>query len=548
MAIDLEKREFKRFKHMMPVKLAGKTSQEYYQVQMVDCSEGGMCFESPIAFQPREFVHIRAAKNAHEMPLPEPLKDFNAVVKFCIQTAEVDPGLYRVGVQFLQPVEVLHEFKRPDKTDGLRRGAEEFLDKRPQAIQKVPPEDIHRLVHELHVHQIELEMQNDELRRAQLEIEASCNRYSFLYHFAPIAYFAFNPHGQILEVNLSGAGLLGIERTQLINTHFSLYVAMEHQEVFRLHRRETFRTGSRRECELKLIQRNGDQIFARMESTAVADADGEISLILTAMVDITDRLRMEKALQEARDDLEILVEARTAELAQINLFLKQEIAERRRLSYRFLNVQEEERRRIAMELHDELGQDLSVIKLQFDSLKRHLGKGQNALQNPIDSISAVLGKTIEKVRRISHELIPSVLVDFGLAAALRWQIQLLMDHSNIAISSNIKLATDLIPTEQQIIIYRIFQEIFNNIRKHAQATQVSIDIRSEESKVFFRVEDNGAGFDIEKIKSHPVAERGLGLAAVEERVKMLDGGLEIFSRPGAGTRCTFEIPVARPPQ
>ncbi len=441
-----------------------------------------------------------------------------------------------------------HQSHKAQRKGGeLRRRAEAYLDAHVDSIQKLPSEDINSLIQELHVHQIELEMQNDELRRAQLEIETSRNRYSYLYDFAPIAYFTFNLYGQILEVNLTGAKLLGIERTRLINTHFPLYVAREHQEVFRLHRLETIRTGARQECEIKLNQGNGVQVYTRLESAAVADADGKISQILTTLTDITDRWRFEKALQKAHDELETLVEVRTAELAKSNMSLRREIAERRRLSYRFLNAQENERRRIALELHDELGQDLSVLKLQFEALKRQLLQSKIVLQDPIETISTVLGQTIDNVRRISHELIPSVLVDLGLAPALRWLIQLLAAHSKIEISSNIRISAGLFPTEQQIVIYRIFQEIFNNIRKHSRATQVSIDVRREENKVFFKVKDNGTGFDLERIKSISATEKGLGLEAVEERVKMLDGKFEIFSSMGNGTRIAFEIPIASPP-
>jgi len=256
---------------------------------------------------------------------------------------------------------------------------------------------------------------------------------------------------------------------------------------------------------------------------------------------------IEKALQKAHGELEKRVAERTAELAKSTVSLKREIAERRRLSHRFLNAQEDERRRIALELHDELGQDLSVLKLQFDFIKRQLSESQFALNDRIESISTTLSQTIEKVRGISRELIPSVLIDLGLAPALRWLIRTLAEHSNIEVSSNIPGLEDLFSTEQQIALYRIFQEIFTNIRKHAQATLVSIDIGSEDSKVFFRVEDNGIGFDMQRIESISAAERGLGLAAMEERVKMLDGNVEIFSRVGTGTRVAFEIPISSPP-
>ena len=148
------------------------------------------------------------------------------------------------------------------------------------------------------------------------------------------------------------------------------------------------------------------------------------------------RMRIKKALQTAHDNLEKRVAERTAELAKANVSLRREIAERRRLSYRFLNAQEDERKRIAVEIHDEVGQDLSVLKLDFDSLKKQMPESQIALKEQIESISADLSKTIEKVRGISHALIPSVLVNLGLSSALRSLIQSLVEHAHIKISSN----------------------------------------------------------------------------------------------------------------
>jgi PAS domain S-box-containing protein len=265
--------------------------------------------------------------------------------------------------------------------------------------------------------------------------------------------------------------------------------------------------------------------------------------VALTFIDITERVLIEKALQKAHDKLEKQVEKRTAELAKSNASLSREITERRRLSYRFLNAQEEERRRIALTLHDDLGQDLSVLKLQVDSLERQLSECQSVTKNHIASASALLNNTIEKVRGICHELIPPVLVDLGLTPALRWLIQSSAEYSNFTISSDILISEDLFSTEQQIVIYRIFQEIFNNIRKYAQATHVSISIGRDSSRVLFSVSDNGIGFDTEQIKSISPAERGLGLAAMEERAKMLNGNLEITSRAGKGTKITFEIPI-----
>jgi PAS domain S-box-containing protein len=667
-----EKRVHKRFVHAAPIRYGLQRRENYLAGEMRNYSDGGLYFRAASALRPGDLISILFEKRASQVRLFEISDGYNAEVCFCNKIDATDAPIYGVGVRFLQKISSSKTSTAQAEGGELRRRAEAYLGAQIGSIQKLPSGDINDLIHELHIHQTELEMQNDELRQAQLEIESSRNRYSYLYDFAPIAYFTFDARGQILEVNLTGAGLLGIERTRLIKSHFSLYVAKEHQEAFRLHRRETFRTGSRQECEIKLNKSSSGPIYARLESRAVAAADGKVNRMLTALMDITDRKaaeealrasetkfrmlfremvsgcalqevisdqmgkpcdfrvldvnpalerltgldknqiirrrvlevlpetepywieklgevaltgkpvyfenyhrqldkyfavsafkttldqvavtftdvtdrkRFEDALQNANDELERLVHERTAELAKSNTALKQAIAERRRLAYRFLNAQEDERRRIALELHDELGQDLSVLKLQVDSLKRQLAQSKITLKDPVESISAVLGETIEKVRRISHELIPSVLVDLGLVPALRWLIQLVAAHSKIEISSNIHLPADLFSTEQQIVIYRIFQEIFTNLRKYAQATHVSVNVRSDGRKVFFAVEDNGVGFDMEEIISKPAGERGLGLAAMEERVEMLDGKFEISSRKGKGTRIAFTIPIAGP--
>jgi PAS domain S-box-containing protein len=562
--------------------------------------------------------------------------------------------------------------KKQSYKNELRRRAEEFINKNPSAMRKVPPGDVKKLIEDLQIHQVELEMQNEELRRAQLELEAARDKYADLYDFAPIGYLAFDETARIQEVNLTGAGLLGSPKSKLLNLKFPAFISPESQDDFYFHMQGLWQTDTQQTCELKLQKKDRTAFYAKLDSMTVKDKTNNLRQIRTALtditekrrarelvreseekfrlifnqmvsgsaltevifnksgkpcnyrylevnpafeqitgkkrsqvigktllevfpeterywlqgfakvaltgipiqienyhrglekyffvsgfrphtdqvaltfIDITERVLIENALQKAHDKLEKRVEKRTAELAKSNASLNREIAERRRLSYRFLNAQEDERRRIALELHDDLGQDLSVLKLQIDSLKRSLSESRASLQEPIAKISALLGNTIEKVRRICHELIPPVLVDLGLTPALRWLIQSSAEYSNFELSLDMLFTDDLFPTEHQIAIYRIFQEIFNNIRKYAQATQVSIRIGREDSRVLFSVADNGIGFDMKRIKSLSSAERGLGLAAMEERVKMMDGNLKILSRVGRGTTIGFEIPITCP--
>src|SRR5574341_596721 len=127
------------------------------------------------------------------------------------------------------------------------------------------------------MHQIELEMQNEELRRMQSELEDSRNRYSDLYDFAPIGYFTFNENGNIIEANLTGTDILGIERSFLIKKPFSRYIDFSSKDAFYLHLRKVFRTNTRQTCEIKLAGKNGNQLDARLESLAVQDSEGNPS-------------------------------------------------------------------------------------------------------------------------------------------------------------------------------------------------------------------------------------------------------------------------------
>jgi len=425
----------------------------------------------------------------------------------------------------------------------LRQRAAEFINKNPSAIKEIPPGDVKKLIEDLQIHQVELEMQNEELRRAQLELEAARDKYADLYDFAPIGYLALDETARIQDINLTGADLLGSPKSKLRNMKFSAFISPESQDDFYFHMQGLLQTETQQTCELKLQKKDRTPFYAKLDSIAVNDKTHNLKQIRTALTDVTERLLIKKALQKAHDNLEKRVKKRTAELAKSNVSLNREIAERRRLSYRLLNTQEEERRRIALELHDDLGQDLSVLKLQVDSLVKQLSESQAAAKDHVAGISALLSNTVEKIRRICHELIPPVLVDLGLAPALQWLIQSSAEYSNLEISSDIHISAKLFSTEQQTAIYRIFQEIFNNIRKYAQATRVSISIGRDSGRVLFEVSDNGIGFDMQRTRSLSSAERGLGLAGMEERVKMLDGKFKIVSRVGEGTKIGFEIPI-----
>jgi PAS domain S-box-containing protein len=187
-----------------------------------------------------------------------------------------------------------------------------------------------RLLHELQVHQIELEMQNAELLRAQEELELSRNKHLELYDLAPVGYFCLDKSGQILEVNLQGARLLGLERQLLVNRSLADFMADAAQrETFANHLRMVTHQRVMLKCEISLKRPDGTAIYGRFQSVAVT-AGNQAGMILSSLFDNTARRRLEVDLQETHDRLESTVRQRTEELTKANALLLQEIAERKR--------------------------------------------------------------------------------------------------------------------------------------------------------------------------------------------------------------------------
>jgi len=215
----------------------------------------------------------------------------------------------------------------------------------------------------------------------------------------------------------------------------------------------------------------------------------------------------------------------------------------RYLSSQIIAAQEIERKRISRELHDELGQALSLIKLRLVYIKKNLRNGQIVIKQECEDTLQFIDQVIENVRRLSRDLSPTVLDDLGLTAAIRWLINNLKDsNKKINVMSNVNNIDHFFSQEAQINIYRIIQEALTNIGEHSQAKNVSINIKKQGKTIFFSIVDNGKGFDVKQAMTKISIERGLGLASMEERVQMLGGDFNLCSKEGKGTRLRFNIP------
>jgi PAS domain S-box-containing protein len=225
----------------------------------------------------------------------------------------------------------------------------------------------------------------------------------------------------------------------------------------------------------------------------------------------------------------------------------QESEERLRLlAAQLIKAQEAERRRMAIELHDDLGQSLMVLKMQVREIAKLLPADLQPTKELSIQVLDYIDGVVENVRRLSRDLRPSILEDLGLPLALKQLLENFHKYHEIEFSLDLEDIQGLLMPEQEILIYRIFQESLTNIAKHAQASQVKVAIRKGDESIYFSVEDNGRGFDLEEFRAGGLSRQGLGLASMEERVRMLDGVLKIWSQARQGTRITFHVPLQQP--
>jgi PAS domain S-box-containing protein len=200
--------------------------------------------------------------------------------------------------------------KKPGKTrkpTGLRRKAEELLCATNHDVAAMPVKDMQQLVHELQIHQIELEMQNDELRRTQLELQAARDRYVDLYDFSPAGHFTLNTHGKIVEANLRAGTMLGINRKELIGQPLARFIASDDQDIFHRHCQDVVKTGTRQACEVRLRDGTAGVCCVYFESLALHDETGHITHWRTALLDVSARRLAEEKMSAQRAQLDAII-------------------------------------------------------------------------------------------------------------------------------------------------------------------------------------------------------------------------------------------------
>jgi signal transduction histidine kinase len=248
-------------------------------------------------------------------------------------------------------------------------------------------------------------------------------------------------------------------------------------------------------------------------------------------------------IEQANDELEWRVAERTRQLAEANLRLEDREKLRQKLLRQVIAAQEDERKRVARELHDDTSQALAALGIEIDlALQACDGTGAEVGRR-LYGVRRLVDRMHQELHRLIVNLRPSVLDDLGLAAAIRWLAEHHLTHAGITVRCEIAGLDDRLPPEIETATFRVVQEALVNIARHSQAESVLIQATATGDAVEIDIEDDGVGFDAAALTWSPDSLRGAGLLGMRERVDILGGSLEVDSTPGSGTRIVVRIPA-----
>lgn len=323
----------------------------------------------------------------------------------------------------------------------------------------------------------------------------------------------------ILAINQTWAQRIGKSVSELIGRTLD---ELEPSEVART--KEMFDAVIRSGKPLRFLGNRGGRILDN-QLYPIFNKDGKITRVAIFCQDITDQKQAEMALHRT------------------NEILFKEHLKRKLLSKNLINLLEEDRRHIAMELHDQIGQALTTLKMDLEMILHKLGPTEGILKTKTESAIDKAVQTIKDIKEISAGLRPSVLDNLGLVAAVSELCHNIKQKAHIKIEFFTRNVPQKIDSEKELAIYRIIQEALTNVVKHSKAKGAFVNLVKRDKVILISVEDDGVGFDIDRVTKFSKGEKSsLGLLIMEERAIQLGGKFSFESRAGAGTRLSAEIP------
>ena len=450
----------------------------------------------------------------------------------------------------------------PPASTELRHNAEKQLIAKQKSISQPRTQaDTLRLVHELQVHQIELEMQNSELQRARLELETALDKYTELYDFAPVGYFSIDRQGLIKEVNLIGASMLGGVRARLLQRRLQAFVSPTSRPVVEAFFKTVFTKPGKHSCEALLLTTADAPFWADLQAVSAAWPDGEGKWCRLAISDISALKRGQEAMRSVQSLAAANLEAnkeiarrraaeaslKESEQTQRELLVESQVlqVQLRHLTHQILLAQEEERKTISRQLHDEIAQILTGINVHLATLTEAALIKPQDLRKRINKTRQLVIKSIDVVHRFARNLRPTLLDDLGLIPALRSFVKELAERKGPQILFTAFPGVEALDISRRTVLYRVAQEALTNVVRHANARNAILRISKIHGTVRLEIRDDGKSFPAERLLAAKHGGR-LGLLGMRERVEMVGGCFSITSTPGKGTTVTVKIPFDHP--
>ena len=351
-----------------------------------------------------------------------------------------------------------------------------------------------------------------EVKQPSLAEDTLLSRYRTMFDFAAIGYLSVNYDGIILESNLFFANLLGEERQQLLNRDVRIFLNSDSLAIFENWLKDPSADNEKRSSEMTMKRRDGSVLFTEAECLHHAVAHE----FLLTFIDLTYRRQSNERM----------------------LSLTQKL---RDLSAHIEAGMEKEKKRISREIHDGLGSSLSALKMELSLLSRRLNPENQdpEIAKHIRSMSVLVESTVELVRKLATELRPEVLDELGLLAALKWYTRDFEERTGIQTGFTVYPKDFRLEPKLSTAVFRIFQEIMNNISRHSKAGKVTIFLRKQQHLFLMRVRDDGIGIREEEMNN----KRSFGIIGMQERVKLQKGQIKIHGIRNKGTTIVLEIPI-----
>lgn len=368
-----------------------------------------------------------------------------------------------------------------------------------------------------------LETEIEQLRQTQLELELSRDRFAALYDAMPVGYVSFNHATFIQDMNLTAARMFNIDRAIALAMPFTNLVVKEDLPIFRDHLRAAQTSRRVMLTDLHLRVRPNSQFVGQIVTQVASDTPSNRALFQCAITDIANRGNVEherllllEQVKDGRDRLE-------------------------RLSRALLRIQEDERRRLARELHDSVSQNLTALNVNLHLIETQMtGKVDERVCDQLRAAQRFLTEIMGRIRVVTTDLRPTALDFYGLATALKTFVDSFAGRTNLLTELKIDPALPRLTPEIEIELFRITQEALTNVLKHARATHVVVSLSVAGRHIRLTIADNGVGFKPELLDHH-LTQRGLGLITMSERAAAIGGTYQIYSRPGEGTQVVIEV-------